>query len=312
MRTKGAGSGNQRWRRGRDRYRPPDEPIRPYEYEVGALAGDAEAKAFVQAHHYAGTYPAARFRYGLYRFGRLVGVAVFSVPMNGRTITGTLPTADVQAGVELGRFVLLDGVPGNGETWFLARCFERLRREGLCGVVSFSDPMPRAGGAARWRSVGTIYQAHNARYVSRSAARTHLVFPGGEVLSPRALSKLSTGERGWRYAAEQLARHGTQSAGKGAGGTWLGKARVEDWLKEAVATGVLRRLRHPGNHKYAWGLTPAARSRLTPRRIPKGPRRSSTRSFEPARGRARSRGERPAALCGSPFLLFSDEPPRCL
>jgi len=39
--------------------------------------------------------------------------------------------------------VLLDSVPGNGETWFLARCFEQLRTSDLIGVVTFSDPVPR-------------------------------------------------------------------------------------------------------------------------------------------------------------------------
>jgi uncharacterized protein (TIGR03435 family) len=38
---------------------------------------------------------------------------------------------------------LLDAVPGNGETWFLARCFEILRNRGVVGVVSFSDPLQR-------------------------------------------------------------------------------------------------------------------------------------------------------------------------
>ena len=39
--------------------------------------------------------------------------------------------------VELGRFVLLDSVAGNGETWFLARSFEILRKHAIVGVVSF-------------------------------------------------------------------------------------------------------------------------------------------------------------------------------
>ncbi len=35
---------------------------------------------------------------------------------------------------ELGRFVLLDSVPANGESFFLGQCFTLLRREGLAGV----------------------------------------------------------------------------------------------------------------------------------------------------------------------------------
>jgi hypothetical protein len=116
--------GNQRWRGRRDLYKPPEEPIPTREYEIAEIPGDREAKAFVQTHHYAATYPAARFRYGLYHHGDLVGVAVFSHPSNDLVLTSVFP-GDLLDSVELGRFVLLDSVPGNGETWFLARTFER-------------------------------------------------------------------------------------------------------------------------------------------------------------------------------------------
>jgi hypothetical protein len=35
--------------------------------------------------------------------------------------------------VELGRLVLLDDVPANGESWFIARAFELLRARGYTG-----------------------------------------------------------------------------------------------------------------------------------------------------------------------------------
>ncbi len=41
---------------------------------------------------------------------------------------------------ELLRFGLLDAVPANGESWFLASVFRQLAREGVAAVVSFSDP----------------------------------------------------------------------------------------------------------------------------------------------------------------------------
>jgi hypothetical protein len=53
-------------------------------------------------------------------------------------------------------------VPGNGESWFIARCFERLRREGFVGVVAHSDPLRRTradGTVVCPGHVGTIYQA---------------------------------------------------------------------------------------------------------------------------------------------------------
>ena len=57
----------QRWTLGREHRRPAGEVIRPSEYEVVELYDDATARAFVALHHYAASYPAARFRFGLYR-----------------------------------------------------------------------------------------------------------------------------------------------------------------------------------------------------------------------------------------------------
>jgi hypothetical protein len=54
---------NQRWRDGRAAYRPPDELIRTCEYDVAELPDDTQAKAFVLAHHYSSSYPAARWRF---------------------------------------------------------------------------------------------------------------------------------------------------------------------------------------------------------------------------------------------------------
>ena len=131
----------QRWRKRRTSYRPKGEPIDPGQFGV-ELIEEKVAKAFIREHHYSHSYPAARLRAGLFRSGHgLVGVAVFSQPMNSRTI-GRF--ADVSDGVELGRFVLLDDVEANGETWFLARAFRLLRKEKpeaeIC--ISYSDPLP--------------------------------------------------------------------------------------------------------------------------------------------------------------------------
>jgi hypothetical protein len=117
---------NQRWRYGRTLYRLPDEVINTSEYDVAAIARDRDAKTFVTTHHYSRSYPAARYRFGLYHKGTLAGVAVFSVPCNDKVLTNVFPLPAVLS-AELGRFVLLDCVPGNGESWFLARCFAALR-----------------------------------------------------------------------------------------------------------------------------------------------------------------------------------------
>ncbi|HEU4405549.1 MAG TPA: hypothetical protein VFS43_09690 [Polyangiaceae bacterium] len=247
----------QRWRGGRDSYRPAREVIDTRRYEVAPIATDREARAFVEAHHYSGSYPAARARFGLYRRGgELAGVAVVSHPMR-EGVLSCLPGRGLER-AELGRFVLLDGVEANGETWFLARVFELLRRSGFVALVSHSDPCPRtsaAGAVVFGGHVGTIYQAHNAAYLGRATPRTQRVLPDGTVLSARALSKVRAGERGRRYAAELLERHGA----------WpLGAAGVVDpaqWLRLWVPW-VTRPLRNPGPHRYAWGLTGAAKKHL--------------------------------------------------
>jgi hypothetical protein len=219
--------------------------IDPSAYEVAVLADDAPAKAFVVAHHYSGTYPAARFRFGLYRRGgALVGVAVFSHPVSDAVLTGVFHRPATDA-VELGRFVLLDDVPGNGETWFLARCFAHLRRA-VVGVVSFADPVPRAtlaGVTVTPGHVGTIYQAFNGVYLGRGRAATLRLLPDGRVLAPRALSKIRNCERGWRHAVARLEQYGAAPL-VGDPRTWLAT-----WLPRLT-----RVLRHPGNHKYAWAL----------------------------------------------------------
>ncbi len=255
---------NQRWRDRRHAFRP-DEPIDPARYEVVEIEGDATARGFVERHHYSGSYPAARRRYGLYHIGpagdELQGVAVFSHPCREEVLTNAFGPG--VAAVELGRFVLLDEVPGNGETWFLARCFDRLRRAGFGGVVAFSDPVPRA--AADGRVVfpghyGCIYQAHNARYAGRSAARTLSLLPDGRVFSERAKSKIRRLERGWESAAGRLRAFGADAVWADDSAAWLAH-----WLHRLA-----RPLRHPGNHRYLFALDRCVRRSLPgPRAYPK-------------------------------------------
>lgn len=235
----------QRWRDGQDRHRPAGEVIRTSDYEVAPIQSDNIARAFICAHHYSGTYPAARFRFGLYRHHELVGVAVFSHPARDEVLA-CLP-GETLASCELGRFVLLDDVPGNGETWFLGRAFESLRRNGMVGVVSFSDPMPRetASGARIFPGhLGIIYQAHNAVYLGRARSDTLRLLPDGKVMHSRALSKIRKRDQGWRYAVARLEAYGIEP---------LGDEDPSEWLARCLPS-VTRKLRHPGNHKYAWTL----------------------------------------------------------
>lgn len=238
---------NQRWRDRIHTFRPDGETIDTRRYEVAPIAEDAPVKAFVERHHYSGSYPAARERVGLYRGVELVGVAVFSIPCRAEVLTNVFPDAD--SSVELGRFVLLDDVPGNGESWFLARCLRALIREGYVGVVSFSDPFVYtsvAGDVTMPGHVGTIYQASNARYLGRTQRRTLRLLPDGKTFSARAWSKIRAKERGWRYAAAILERYGASAPPE-----ILSELRawLETWLERLT-----RRVRHPGQHRYAFAL----------------------------------------------------------
>lgn len=242
----------QRWKNRRESYRPAGEVINTRLYEITRI-DETSAKEFILTNHYSGSYPAARFRFGLYRAAQLCGVAVFSHPSNDRVLTNIFRCPAIDA-VELGRFVLSDSVPANGETFFLGRCFEHLRRLDLVGVTTFSDPVPRRTADGRLvhpGHIGTIFQAFNGTYLGRGTARTLRLLPNGTVLSDRAIQKIRAGETGRRYAAGQLESAGA-SPPDGDHAVWLNY-----WLPR-----VTRPLRHPGNHRYAWPFTRFAKRAL--------------------------------------------------
>lgn len=250
---------SQRWRERRESYRPAGETIIPRLYEVAKIDSDRESKDFILRHHYLGSYPSARFRFGLFTRGDLVGVAVFSHPCNDRVLTSVFPLSPLES-VELGRFVLLDSVPANGESWFLARAFEYLRKDGLAGVVSFSDPVPRRatdGTLIHRGHIGTCYQATSATYLGKTARRTIRLLPDGTVFNERTVQKIRSGERGWQYAAALLEKFGAEPASFDVRDNWL-----EAWLPRLT-----RSFRHSGNYKYAWPLQRGVR-RFLPESVP--------------------------------------------
>jgi hypothetical protein len=234
----------QRHRRGAVRWRPAREVVDLSGMEVAPVERDV-ARAFVELHHYEHSFPAGRFRFGLFDGAALVGVAVFSQPVNDLS-TACLPGEPLER-VELGRFVLIDRVGANAETWFLGRCFEQLRREHLTGVVSFSDPSPRRtsqGAVVMPGHIGTIYQAHNAVYLGRSKAERRRVLPDGTIAHNRLLAKIRNRERGWSSAVERLISHGAKAPADGDLRAWLARELPR----------ITRPVPHRGNHKYAWTL----------------------------------------------------------
>ena len=245
----------QRWRKRRDSYRPAGEPIDTSKYGVEVIE-EKDAKQFVTNHHYSASYPAARFRAGLFRTTQanipdLVGTAVFSVPMQRRVIPCYAPGTEPNNGVELGRFVLLDDVPANGESWFLARAFKLLKQElDLRVVVAYSDPVPRTtslGHEIKPGHVGTIYQAYNGQYLGRAGGEKLTLAADGTVISRRSLNKIKNEERSAGYAYEKLIEKGAPRR--------LPFEDSKSYVERVLNSGAFRQVKHPGNHVYAWPLS---------------------------------------------------------
>lgn len=252
---------SQRWKDRRDAYVPNGSVIDPTQFGVEVIGCMREAKPFVVAHHYSASFPASRLSVGLFRkdgvsASRLVGVATFSQPMNNAAVPKHAALEDHLQGVELGRFVLLDEVAGNGETWFLKRAFRALRREKpeVQAVLSYADPMIRTaadGSVIKPGHVGQLYAVMNAAYRGRATQRLETLTPDGQVFSDRDLSKIRRAETGHRYATEELVSRGAPRASVG--------EDPAEWLGRLYRSGFLGKRRNPGNHVYSFELTTAAR-----------------------------------------------------
>jgi len=247
-------AGEQRWRKRRAVFVPPTDLFDPSRAEV-ALISESDGRAFVTSHHYSRSWPAARFRVGLFQKlplqeSKLVGVAVFGVGTQPLAVEKYLGVAG-NAGIELSRFVLLDEVKFNSESWFLGRCFRLLREKlpEVRGVMAYADPLPYTDGEGRVTKVGHrggIYRAFNALHKGTSLPRTIRLSPQGLVVSERSISKIRQGHRGADYAYEDLLRLGAppRRSDEDAG----------DYVRRVLAEGPFRVMRHPGKHVFTWGL----------------------------------------------------------
>lgn len=196
----------QRWYNGWHSWaRRSDGGFNPDLYEVHPIS-DPAAKSYVERMHYSGSFAASR-RYGMFirtpDGPDLVGVAVFAVPAQAKVLTNVFPgLRPYVESLELARFVLegqqlsaagpaapAGRAPGNSESWFLRECFRYLAADGIAGVVSFADPVPRIvdGRTLFVGHVGTIYQSSNAVLAGRSTPRYLIVLPDGTSLSDRSV-----------------------------------------------------------------------------------------------------------------------------
>jgi hypothetical protein len=244
-----------RWRSDRTHSwrRTSEGGLDPGRYGVTRI-GAGRAKQYVTTHHYSGTFGAERLSYGLFDLGLeagplLCGVAVLSVPQGGTgVLTSAFPRLEpLDESLELGRLVLDDSVPGNGESYFVAEAFRLAAAEGIRGIVSFSDPVARRDAAGRLvlpGHVGIVYQALNGRHIGRSWARTHWLMPDGTFFNPRAMQKIRKQEQGHEYAERQLIALGAPPMRAG--------QKPSEWLALALRAAGGRPVRHPGCIKYAF------------------------------------------------------------
>ncbi|MCX4682271.1 hypothetical protein OG413_44630 [Streptomyces sp. NBC_01433] len=277
----------QRWRYGTPTWRHVSEGgFRADRYEVTGI-NEADAKAFVQRHHYLSGWPAVLHRFGLLDReaalhdddiavdgSPLVGVLVLAVPMNMRVLTNPFPhLVPLRESAEIARLVLTEAVPSNGESFFTAAALRRVAADGLKGAVMFSDPVPRwrlteKGKIIQTRGhLGIVYQSLSAVYTGRGTARTLTVLPDGTTLTARARSKLLRQESGALGVARRLERLGAPPRPAG--------QPLAVWLDHSLAQIGAERLPHPGNHRYILrvGRTRAERTRtvigLKPQPYPK-------------------------------------------
>jgi len=239
---------SQRWTEKRESRRPVGELFNAAAHDVGLLDHDT-AEEFVRRHHYAGECSPPAHPIGLLDRGELVGVAVFGPTASTNAHNFVFgPQYTQKQCVTLGRFVLVDSVKTNAESWFMARCFELLRSRGVIGVESCADPEPRLGqdgGLVKPGHVGTIYQATNGQYIGKTNAASLPLLPDGTVLSNRAQGKLVRGERGEGRAVVQLVKFGATPPARG--------EDVQEWLR-TWRPRLCKTMRHHGNHRYIWCL----------------------------------------------------------
>jgi hypothetical protein len=276
----------QRWRHRRQAWQHQDGPgFDPGRFTVEPIT-KAAAQRFVLEHHYSAAWPAAKLCFGLIDHtphlddypaphpsaltarGRIVGVAVLSVPTHQAVLTNPFPgLRPNHESMDLGRFSLLDPVAANAESWFLARVFRAIRSLGVLGVVAFADPVPRLRGGELIMPghVGWAYQGSNGVYLGRTRPSRDIVLPDGTSLPGRAASKVTGGESGRGGVTARLTSYGAPPPRPG--------EPPAAWLTRAAAAIGAVTTRHPGKHKYAWqlGRSRDARLALPGRDYPKAP-----------------------------------------
>jgi hypothetical protein len=250
----------QRWSHKRERWVPHHKLMEPKLYGVEELDYDTSC-AYLRTHHYAKNPAPAVARYGLYRSRggvlkpELVGVITYGEGMGKQVLNAWCGCGPVRDGEEPGalecnRLVLGEDEPYNAESWFATRAQRALieARPQLGAILSFADPVERknaAGEVFKPGHIGGIYKALGWSYEGRAKPRTlTVVVATGDVISERTIRKLTGDERGWQYATRQLEQACDLKR-------WPLESG-ESFLARCEASGMLAKVKHPGNHAYVW------------------------------------------------------------
>ena len=140
----------------------------------------ATAKAFICQHHYAkGCQRTTTAAYGLFEREWLIGVLMFACPCSEAVRSKPFGPEYRDHVTELHRLAILDVTPKNTESWFIARCLNKLKedRPHIWAVPSFADPT--------FGHVGTIYQATNALYYGQGKRERFYVDASGRIRHKR-------------------------------------------------------------------------------------------------------------------------------
>jgi hypothetical protein len=223
-------------------------------YRVVPL-GWKTARDFIVRHHYSGSYPSMKLRYGLVHRAadELVGVATFGSPQSVEVLTNPLPSVGYSTATEWNRLVLLDAVDANAESWFGAAAMRDAHRQGVKAVVTFADPVPRPSMPGH---AGIVYQALNADYCGRATAGDLMVLPDNTVLTRRVVQKVRAWERGCGGVVRRLVAAGAPEPLPGEDG--------KAYLRRARAAVRPRIVDHPGNHRFVLRLGTGRERRRVP------------------------------------------------
>jgi hypothetical protein len=279
----------------------------PARYSVAELAY-GPARTFVVAHHYSGAFSSAVLRYGLVDLwtDQVVGVCVLGNSMGPHVLLSAFPSLrPSEQCLELSRLVLLDAVPANAESWFVAAALELAAARGVLGVVMYSDPNERITphGKVMPGHLGIVYQALNCWYVGESRPRYEDHLPDG-VLPERTASKIRGLERGYGGAVRRLIRLGADDPGDL---TAMTEGQRGAWTRAALAQAGVTRAKRFGKHRYLLPIgTPLQRKR-TMRGVDLARRDYPKNHCPPTEGPP---DERPDALHAPPHHAAADRDAR--